>query len=714
MLTTGARGRPAEARRKPRQHRRARRRTGGEAGQGRDILTRALEADLQKLAETRADIDRLVADRSRRSPKAAKPCRRALQADLQKVAEGRAEFDDVVAGHVARLAEGRDMLAQALDEDLGKLAEARREIDAAIAGHIDTIAGKRIVISEAVAADVEKIEEAFRRQTGIIEERTGTMERALSIGVDNVRQVLEKSAVVVAGALREKVLEVTAALNEEAGKAFTDADRRIAERAEQTSSALLARAEDIARSSRKPTAARRLRRAPSEDGRRHVRPRRGDRPHFDEADQRLVARAMETAGSLAARAGDILRNFDDADQRLGVRIGESAEALAARAAELGRSSTAADEKLVARIAEAPRSSEPAPGSSAVFDAADQRIARGLPTSAARSAPMPARSSSTSRTPTSGWPRVSAKPPRRWLGARPRSAASSRSPTGRSRRASTRPPRRSRRGLSKSAASSRSRPAACRTDQRKLGHDRRACRGIADAFAETEQRVVARAQQTSTELDARARAIEETLRRGAAHEKLAAGAAGGRGSRVNAPGGRGCRKPPRLQRRGHGPEAQRADQAGRSAARVARQRDRRDLHGGRPAYRPEHQRGGAHHRRQHARAELDAGRAVGRDHPHSRRDGAAAGRTLGGGRQRAGRRASTRRRRAAERLRAENAALVNALANRTAETLSAVEGARVNARRRRVRPDREARRFELAARRADRAAAGKTSPLSTSG
>ena len=79
-----------------------------------------------------------------------------------------------------------------------------------------------------LAADVDKIEDAFRRQTGVIEERTGTMERALSAGVDNVRQVLEKSAVVVAGALREKVLEVTSALTQEAGNAFNDADRKIA------------------------------------------------------------------------------------------------------------------------------------------------------------------------------------------------------------------------------------------------------------------------------------------------------------------------------------------------------------------------------------------------------------------------------------------------------------------------------------------------------
>ena len=57
-----------------------------------------------------------------------------------------------------------------------------------------TLAERRNEISDVLAADVGKIEDAFRRQTGVIEERTGTMERALSAGVDNVRNVLEKSA----------------------------------------------------------------------------------------------------------------------------------------------------------------------------------------------------------------------------------------------------------------------------------------------------------------------------------------------------------------------------------------------------------------------------------------------------------------------------------------------------------------------------------------
>ena len=76
--------------------------------------------------------------------------------------------------------------------------------------------------------------------------------------------------------LREKVMEVTSALHEQAGLAFSDADRKIAERAEQTSAALLARAEDIARA-------------------------------FEEADSRLHARAEDTSSALLARADDAPR-----------------------------------------------------------------------------------------------------------------------------------------------------------------------------------------------------------------------------------------------------------------------------------------------------------------------------------------------------------------------------------------------------------------------
>ncbi len=249
----------------------------------------------------------------------------------------------LIAGHSDRLAADRSALTQALESDLAKLVDARRDIDRALAGHIDQIATSSSSISDAIAADIEKVEQAFARQTGVIEERSTTMERALNVGVDNIRGALEKSALFVAGQLREKVLEVTNSLHEQAGIAFTDADRKIAERAEQTSAALMARAEDIAQT-------------------------------FETADQRLVARAVETAQTLAARAGDILRNFETADERMGVRIAESADALATRASDLSRIFETLEEQLTARIAHGSDAlSARASEIGRIFDDADSRM-----------------------------------------------------------------------------------------------------------------------------------------------------------------------------------------------------------------------------------------------------------------------------------------------------------------------------------------------------
>src|SRR5690606_12243039 len=97
----------------------------------------------------------------------------------------------------------------------------------------------------AIAADVERIGEAFRAQTGVIEERTRTMQNALSVGVENVRKVLENSAVVIAGSLREKVMEVTAALSEEAQKTIDQADERIADSVARAAERFGARVNEI-------------------------------------------------------------------------------------------------------------------------------------------------------------------------------------------------------------------------------------------------------------------------------------------------------------------------------------------------------------------------------------------------------------------------------------------------------------------------------------
>ncbi len=355
----------------------------------RSLLSKALEDDLAKLATSRSGIDGLVANQVEKLAEGCDILKRAMSAYLAKIDgmvlgqvnklaagrdaltkalesdlailnESRGYIDDIVVGHVNKISEGRDIIARALEDDLAKLGDTRHEIDLAVSGHIDQIAARRVDISDAIASDIEKIEETFRRQTGVFEERTGTMERALSLGVDNVRGVLEKSAVFVAGVMREKVVEVTSAMHEQASQSFTDADCLIAERAEQISAAFLARAEDIARAfddADKRLTARAYETSSSlmaraEETTDMLSAKAGEiAATFDAADRSLIARTIETADLLSARASDIMRNFDNADERLDMSIGELADTLAARAAEFGCIVDTADEKIAARIIE---------------------------------------------------------------------------------------------------------------------------------------------------------------------------------------------------------------------------------------------------------------------------------------------------------------------------------------------------------------------------
>ena len=151
---------------------------------------------------------------------------------------------------------------------------------------------------------------------------------------------------------------------------FEGADQKLAERAEKTSStivargdqlvdAMTARAREIAEvfETADEKLAARARKRPAASLRAVAKAGRGHGLACPKSQKCSKAR---TSGSSPApsrrrppgiRAGDILRNFDDADQRLSLRIGRSAEALAARAAELGQIFNAADDKLVTRIAE---------------------------------------------------------------------------------------------------------------------------------------------------------------------------------------------------------------------------------------------------------------------------------------------------------------------------------------------------------------------------
>ena len=156
----------------------------GKLAEGRNILSRALEADLGKLADSRASIDGLVAGQ------------------VEKIAEGRAILDQGAGKRHYRhqerdretirqswrktgpasavrwrttcpasgacsttirnkLADDRSLLSQTLEADLAKLAESRSSIDGLVAGQVEKLAEGRDILKRALEADLNTIKSAI-------------------------------------------------------------------------------------------------------------------------------------------------------------------------------------------------------------------------------------------------------------------------------------------------------------------------------------------------------------------------------------------------------------------------------------------------------------------------------------------------------------------------------------------------------------------------
>ena len=77
----------------------------------------------------------------------------------------------------------------------------------------------------AVETKKADIDEAFKSQISVIEERTDTMQRALENGVGNVRESLEQSAVGLAAALRDRIVEAASSFSMEAKNAGVIVDQ---------------------------------------------------------------------------------------------------------------------------------------------------------------------------------------------------------------------------------------------------------------------------------------------------------------------------------------------------------------------------------------------------------------------------------------------------------------------------------------------------------
>ena len=155
----------------------------GKLAEGRNILSRALEADLGKLADSRASIDGLVAGQVEKIAEGRAVLAKALETDIIGIkglietiprnsprtgAELRRSLEDdlsgirsLIEGHSRRLADDRSLLSQTLEADLAKLAESRSSIDGLVAGQVEKLAEGRDILKRALEADINTIKSAI-------------------------------------------------------------------------------------------------------------------------------------------------------------------------------------------------------------------------------------------------------------------------------------------------------------------------------------------------------------------------------------------------------------------------------------------------------------------------------------------------------------------------------------------------------------------------
>ncbi|MDZ7823527.1 MAG: hypothetical protein U5K75_05445 [Ahrensia sp.] len=119
-----------------------------------------------------------------------------------------------------------------------KLVRAERL--AASAAEMSMLVEQRTTTAiDALNASTRALEETFNAQSGVVGERTETLEKALALGVDNVRKALEESAGKLASTLRDRVTESRREIEEEAN--------RIAALTGDTGSNMTTRIEEILR-----------------------------------------------------------------------------------------------------------------------------------------------------------------------------------------------------------------------------------------------------------------------------------------------------------------------------------------------------------------------------------------------------------------------------------------------------------------------------------
>jgi phage-related protein len=316
----------------------------------REKISATLEKDMAQLHERAGDLARILASN-----------REQVSASLDKDIATLSEHTNRFAG---MLSHSRQEVSAALEKDIGQLSERRADLDNAIAQHVMSLADRQKEIGDDVASNISRIEEAFGRQSGIIEERTRTMETALGAGVDNVRKALENSAGVVAGSLRDKVLEITSTISQQAERTFDDVDQRIIARTHQTSAELEERARQITESladadkriaGGTDSLVSRLNEGLTEAETRLTAGTNqiGEKLHEQvlQTEARLISRANSITETFADAGSDITERTDAATRTIAERTRELNEMLSARSADIAEILDKTARPLVERFAQ---------------------------------------------------------------------------------------------------------------------------------------------------------------------------------------------------------------------------------------------------------------------------------------------------------------------------------------------------------------------------
>ncbi|RCL04069.1 MAG: hypothetical protein JSC189_000109 [Candidatus Tokpelaia sp. JSC189] len=123
-------------------------------------------------------------------------------------------IEDVLANHGSlvsdRALELQKDLIHTLSEVNDRLDEQGKILDS-----------RALKLRDTVDQNSTVLENSFLRQTAVIDERTKTMQKAIEIGVNNVRGVLENNALTLSETLRERISQISRTINDETRLAET-------------------------------------------------------------------------------------------------------------------------------------------------------------------------------------------------------------------------------------------------------------------------------------------------------------------------------------------------------------------------------------------------------------------------------------------------------------------------------------------------------------